>query len=659
MKSMKLGTKIAVGFTLLLAMTVILGIVSWIGLSGINTRLKLQQQGAMCLEETNKCGFLRRDFAKEAFKKDADGKTAVDKWMASYDSLKTALAELATTSGLDKANQGTVETASKQLEDYKTAFESQTASRKTKDEAFASWGAVGNKITASIGKATKETIEPAKKAAVAANDVKALEQWDRISSELDLKVIQAFLFLRVKATYLVATNEDKEHEGYLAQLKVLKDGLAQWTELTKADAKLQEAAGEIAVQLVEYEKAGTAYKAGIDADRQSTVKMAADASAVMKSITDLQTALDTQMHTITIRTNQIVLGVAIGCVVLGILLATFLTRSIVRPIRQIIEALNEGAVMLTSASGQIASASQNLAEASTEQAASLEESSSALEELASQSRGNAESATHANGLMHDTQKIVVSASEAMEKMVATMTGIKESSNKISGIIKTIEEIAFQTNLLALNAAVEAARAGEHGKGFAVVAEEVRNLAHRSAAAAKDTATLIQTSVDQANNGAEVVTKVAEGVKQIADSSSTVAQSVSAIAVASNEQSEGINQINTAVAEMDKSTQQVAANAEESASASEELAAQSNQITSIVEQLTTMVGRSSNADTPAGRQRQIGRNTNLPQIALASSPAALKTPSRGLLGTSPKAPRNGRAQQPEMSSVSSDDEFMGF
>ncbi len=645
MKNMKLGTKIAAGFALLLAMTVILGIVSWIGMSSISTRLTLQEQGANYLENSNKCGYFRRDFSKNGFDKDTDGKTAADKWIDTYATFKKAVDDLKALPGLNEADQQKVLAASTQLNEYRTAFDGLMTSRKTKDDALAAWAEVGGKITTSIGKAMTDTIKPAQKAALAASDAKTLGQWDQIASELDEKVIQAFLLLRVRANALFASNKDTDYENYLAQLKVVKEGVAQWTELTKSDAKLQQAAQEITTQMVEYEKAGIAYKAGIDGGRQADTQLGIAGSAAMTSITEVQNSLNTEMDTMMARTNRIVLGVAVGCVIFGVLLAIFLTRSIVGPIRQIIESLNEGASMLTTASGQIASASQNLAEASTEQASSLEESSSALEELAGQSRGNAESATHANGLMHDTQKIVVSASEAMEKMVATMHGIKESSNKISGIIKTIEEIAFQTNLLALNAAVEAARAGEHGKGFAVVAEEVRNLAQRSAVAAKDTATLIQTSVEQANNGAEVVTKVAEGVKQIAESSSTVAQSVSTIAVASNEQSEGIGQINTAVAEMDKSTQQVAANAEESASASEELAAQSQQITAIVETLTAMVGRSDGTTNPARAAK-----ANLPQIALASPPPA-GTSSRNLLRAPRPAQRN--------TSVSNSDEFSDF
>jgi len=315
--------------------------------------------------------------------------------------------------------------------------------------------------------------------------------------------------------------------------------------------------------------------------------------------------------------------------ILGILAAIWVARGIARPLHRAIEELMDGANQMSDASAQIAEASQHLAEGATEQASSLQESSSALEELSGQARGNAEGALRANTHMDETQKVIFNASGAMERMVSTMTGIKESSNRISGIIKTIEEIAFQTNLLALNAAVEAARAGEHGKGFAVVAEEVRNLAQRSALAAKDTAGLIQTSVAQANEGAAVVTQVADGIRQLTVSSRAVANGVSEIVTASNEQSEGIRQINNAVAQMDKVTQQVAANAEESASASSELAGQSQRMKGTVHTIEQFVGGNgvNGNHSQGGLKLQLDRGSHYlaarpaPKPALPMLPAA--------------------------------------
>ena len=278
-------------------------------------------------------------------------------------------------------------------------------------------------------------------------------------------------------------------------------------------------------------------------------------------------------------------------VVLAIGLGVIISRSINKALSIIVAGLSEGAEQVASAAGQVSSASQSLAEGATEQAAGLEETSSSLEEMSSMTKQNADNAQQANTLSGEAKKAADAGNEAMNKMNTAIQDIQTSSNETAKIIKVIDEIAFQTNLLALNAAVEAARAGEAGKGFAVVAEEVRNLAMRSATAAKNTSELIEGSVKNSQNGVNIATEVGKALKEIVEGIGKTSDLVGEIAAASAEQAQGIDQVNTAVNQMDKVTQQNAANAEESASASEELSAQAEQMNLIVAELVAMVGGS--------------------------------------------------------------------
>ncbi len=236
---------------------------------------------------------------------------------------------------------------------------------------------------------------------------------------------------------------------------------------------------------------------------------------------------------------------------------------------------------VASAGDQIAAGSQTLAEGASQQAASLEEIASSVQELSASAGQMANHAQHATNLAGESRQLVEAGRDRMTALSQAMEKIRTSSDQTARIVKTIDEIAFQTNLLALNAAVEAARAGDAGRGFAVVAEEVRALAIRSAAAARETAALIEESVQHTRSGVALNSEVTGQLAQIDAHSTTVAAVIAEIAHAGVQQRDGVNQITAAVEQLNAVTQQVAANAEESASASEELAGQSQTLNAMV------------------------------------------------------------------------------
>jgi methyl-accepting chemotaxis protein/methyl-accepting chemotaxis protein-1 (serine sensor receptor) len=260
-----------------------------------------------------------------------------------------------------------------------------------------------------------------------------------------------------------------------------------------------------------------------------------------------------------------------------------------RQLRDIAAHLATGAEQISSASSQVASSSQTLAQGASEQAASLEETSSSSEEITSMTRKNAENSQSAAGLMSEVDQRVTEGNRTLGEMVESMQEITGSSDKISKIIKVIDEIAFQTNILALNAAVEAARAGEAGMGFAVVADEVRSLAQRSAQAAKDTAGLIEESIAKSNQGSQRLEHVAKVIRAITESAVKVKILVDEVNLGSQEQARGIEQISKSIAEMDRVTQANAASSEETASASEQMSAQAEALQNIAGELRTLVG----------------------------------------------------------------------
>jgi methyl-accepting chemotaxis protein len=235
--------------------------------------------------------------------------------------------------------------------------------------------------------------------------------------------------------------------------------------------------------------------------------------------------------------------------------------------------INSSSEQVSSGAKQVSDSSLALSEGATEQASSIEQLSVSIEEISSQTNNNAKNAVQANELAEVAKQDAILGNTRMREMLRAMNEINESSSNISKIIKVIDEIAFQTNILALNAAVEAARAGQHGKGFAVVAEEVRNLAARSANAAKETTIMIEGSIKKVEDGTKIANETAQALDKIVDRVTKAANLVNDIAVASNEQATGITQINQGISQVSEVVQTNSATAEQSAAASEELSSQ--------------------------------------------------------------------------------------
>lgn len=283
---------------------------------------------------------------------------------------------------------------------------------------------------------------------------------------------------------------------------------------------------------------------------------------------------------------------------------------------EVIVQVREAGDTINTAAGEISSGNNDLSQRTEQQASSLEETAASMEELASTVKNNAENAKQANQLAAAASGVAVKGGEVVGQVVNTMSAINTSAKKIEDIISVIDGIAFQTNILALNAAVEAARAGEQGRGFAVVAGEVRNLAQRSASAAKEIKELISDSVSKTAEGTAQVEQAGKTMQEIVSSVQRVTDIMGEITAASVEQSSGIDQVNTAVTSMDEATQQNAALVEQAAAAAE----------SLVEQAESLIDVVSAFKLSGGNSQSTSKSNSLAPVRLASSSAPTKRPA---------------------------------
>ena len=366
--------------------------------------------------------------------------------------------------------------------------------------------------------------------------------------------------------------------------------------------------------------------------------------------------------------------ISVFCIALGVVLTISnikVATKVMTTFKSLLTELTGGASHVASASQQISASSQSLSEATSQQAASIEETSATMEEFSSMTSRNADNASEAaklavacNNSVESGHVTVENGNKTVHETDYAMKDISASSGKIAGIIKIIEEIAFQTNLLALNAAVEAARAGEHGRGFAVVAEEVRNLAHRSSAAAKDITTLIADSVKKAETGMELVEKTKGVFSEITQvftgvmaQVKKVADLVNEISASSQEQTNGIGQISKAIQQVEQGIQQNAATSEEMAASSEELSSQAQELNALVDKIAVEINMQDQDDgSPVAIQPATAHNKTLGFLKTRENRVIKATPAHNA-GTGHFEKRHGK--ELSLTESTSDDETKDF
>ena len=415
------------------------------------------------------------------------------------------------------------------------------------------------------------------------------------SWEMIAELRGVFLFAELKNPTQLDANENSWHAAFKRtreQIKEIRPLLV--TDQSRTDLNAFEAA------LTEFEKTSAAYIRLCRTNQFEQVatvvpKVLEFAKVANETLTDLKNIQrgllkNSQKSAAVLQSQSLFINIGMGGLLLIIAaLAVWVVRGINRTLVEAVSDLYQGADQVAAAADQVAAASQSLAQGSSEQAASLQETSASSEEINAMARRNSENSRGAACLMTQSQQKVVAANRSLEQMVVAMGQIKTSSDKISKIIKVIDEIAFQTNILALNAAVEAARAGEAGLGFAVVADEVRSLAQRCAGAARDTAVLIEESIGKSVEGTTIVAEVAKAIRAITDETAKTKTLVDEVSLGSQEQARGSEEVAKAIMQMEQVTQSTAASAEETASVSEELTAQSHSLKETVHQLSALIG----------------------------------------------------------------------
>ena len=349
---LRLATKLALGFGVLVLLTGILGTVGWHGLTELQYKSNTLALGNDSMQALQDCAALRRDFELNGFAKNAAGVSADTAWAQRCDALETALTQLSRLDGLGREAADTVAAAQSEMPKYKAAFADMARYRRTIDDVIAQWAAIGNQVTTDLDRTNRETINPLLDRAVAGKDAGELERWSTVALKLQHEINQRFLLVRVRANVLLRTRDDVSWETLANERTGLVAGIKAWTDLTRDLPQLQGVAAKFAAHETAYWKEAEKCREAMLGARETAERMAAAAAGVVRSIKTLREVVDRDAKAEMSETLSLSLSVSLGSVVIGILLAIFMTRGITGPIRQVIAGLDAGSSQVSDASGR-------------------------------------------------------------------------------------------------------------------------------------------------------------------------------------------------------------------------------------------------------------------------------------------------------------------
>lgn len=597
---MTLGKRISIGFGILVVIMLVIGMIGVINMrSASNNATKLSdiyvqevQVASDVFKVSNQIRYDMRAFMMR------DDETALANAKKGFTDLKSYLAQADALSKKYnlKSLSDNEKIVSKALADYMVAVEKaekNLAKKKGFDTTMVENASLFLKTTDEYLK-TQE-VQLKQEIEEKADKSKILQRYEKIARTND--ILEIVTYSRVY--------------GQRAQLKndvaMLELAIRKFDDLYKliADLKTVTFRANNIEHLKSIDASARAYESSLkgfvllmqdtEAESKLLIKAATEMINAAEAVSDLGLKNVSELsQDSTASLNMASLVMIVGLVlalIISLLIAFLIIRSIVNIVTNSVKSLSEGTAQVVSASEQISSASVSLAEGASSQASSVEEVSATIEEATASNNQNADNSREANLLALHSNEAAQQGNQQVADLMIAMEKITDSSQKIAKIIKTIDEIAFQTNLLALNAAVEAARAGEHGLGFAVVAEEVKNLAERSANAAKEITGIIEASIDQVKMGTEVANRTKNSFGDILISVKKTSDLIGEIAISAKEQAEGMNQIATAMGSVDQITQQNASASEETAAAAEELNAQALSMLESVAEIAALAGYS--------------------------------------------------------------------